>query len=315
MFRVFLACALASATLCTGAAHAAPAYIFSYFLDNGQDGLHLAGSRDGLTWTPLNGGKPLMAPELGDKLVRDPCIILGADGLYHMVWTISWNLQGIGHATSRDLVTWSAQQYIPVMEHESGARNCWAPELFYDAAAQDYLIFWATTIPGRFPTSDGEGDDKYNHRMYMTRTKDFVSFTPSALYYDHGFNVIDATITSWDKRFLMILKDERLKPVQKNLRAATAVHPGGPWSPPSAPITGDYWAEGPTTLRVGEWCYVYFDKYQINTYGAVRTRDAEQWEDVSHTVRFPKGVRHGTALAVPEAILKALEELGNHDAH
>ena len=31
-------------------------WVFSYFLDNGQDGLHLAYSRDGLTWTPLGGG-------------------------------------------------------------------------------------------------------------------------------------------------------------------------------------------------------------------------------------------------------------------
>ncbi|MBP3573261.1 MAG: hypothetical protein J6J71_01485 [Prevotella sp.] len=29
----------------------------------------------------------------------------------------------------------------------------------------------------------------------------------------------------------------------------------------SAPITGNYWAEGPAALQVGEYVYVYFDKY------------------------------------------------------
>ena len=31
-------------------------WVFSYFLDNGQDGLHLACGRDGLKWMPRAGG-------------------------------------------------------------------------------------------------------------------------------------------------------------------------------------------------------------------------------------------------------------------
>ena len=49
----------------------------------------------------------------------------------------------------------------------------------------------------------------------------------------------------------MVLKDETERPPQKNLRLAFADRPDGPWSAPTAPITGDYWAEGPTLLRVG----------------------------------------------------------------
>lgn len=33
------------------------AYLFSYFINNGEDGLHLAWSTDGLNWNALNGGK------------------------------------------------------------------------------------------------------------------------------------------------------------------------------------------------------------------------------------------------------------------
>jgi hypothetical protein len=55
--------------------------------------------------------------------MRDPCIIRDKDGIFHMVWTVSWNEKGIGYAWSRDLINWSQQKYIPVMEHEPEARN------------------------------------------------------------------------------------------------------------------------------------------------------------------------------------------------
>jgi hypothetical protein len=33
------------------------AYLFAYFIGNGEDGLHLAASSDGLKWEALRGGK------------------------------------------------------------------------------------------------------------------------------------------------------------------------------------------------------------------------------------------------------------------
>ena len=38
-------------------------YMFSYFMHNGQDGLHLAYSHDGLTWQTLNNGESFLTPE------------------------------------------------------------------------------------------------------------------------------------------------------------------------------------------------------------------------------------------------------------
>ena len=75
-----------------------------------------------------------------------------------MVWTVSWNERGIGYANSEDLMNWSEQQYIPVMHHEPGARNCWAPELYYDMDSKEYMIYWATTIIGKYPETDTPGD-------------------------------------------------------------------------------------------------------------------------------------------------------------
>ena len=170
-------------------------YLYSFFQGNGEDGLHLAASKDGFNWTALNNNESFLTPGVGeDKLMRDPCIIKGGDDKFHMVWTVSWNEKGIGYANSTDLINWSEQKYIPVMHHEPDARNCWAPELFYDDDSGQYLIYWATTIPGRFPATDSLGDDGYNHRMYYTSTKDFVEFSDTKILYDQGFNVIDAEI-------------------------------------------------------------------------------------------------------------------------
>ena len=92
------------------------------------------------------------------------------------------------------LSNWSEQIYIPVMNHEETALNCWAPEIVYDDTKKQYLIYWSTTIPGRFPESIGSEGNKYNHRMYYVTTSDFQSFSNTELFYDHGFNVIDGTI-------------------------------------------------------------------------------------------------------------------------
>ena len=117
------------------------AYLFSYFINDSRDGLHLAYSLDGLTWTPLNHGKSFLIPTVGkDRLMRDPSICQAPDGTFHMVWTSSWTDRIIGYASSPDLIHWSEQRSIPVMMHEPAAHNCWAPELFYDEPSQLSLI-------------------------------------------------------------------------------------------------------------------------------------------------------------------------------
>ncbi|MGB9601602.1 MAG: glycosyl hydrolase, partial [Limisphaerales bacterium] len=107
--------------------------LFSFFRGNGEDGLFLAYSRDGLKWEELKPrGKSFLEPKVGGKLMRDPCICMGPDGRFHMVWTTSWGQPPVvGYAWSSNLVHWSEQQAIPVMNHEPKTRNVWAPELFY----------------------------------------------------------------------------------------------------------------------------------------------------------------------------------------
>jgi hypothetical protein len=142
--------------------------------------------------------------------------------------------------------------------------------------------------------------------MYFITTKDFETFSETKLLYDHGFNVIDGTLIRENNEYVLFLKDETREPPQKNIRIATSKKLTSGYSKPSGPITGDYWAEGPTPVKIGEYWIVYFDKYRKHKMGAVRSKDLQNWEDISNMISFPKGTRHGTVYTVKPAVLKKL---------
>ena len=253
--RATLLGALALALLAGRAAAGGPdddVYLFSYFTGNGEDGLHLATSEDGLKWSVLRGGASFLQPVVGEnKLMRDPCLLRGPDGIYRMVWTTSWTGGTIGYASSRDLLHWSEQKALPVMAHEPTTANCWAPEIIYDQTQGNYLIFWSSTVPGKFPVPD-ETDRKdqtkppRNHRLYSTTTKDFVTYTPTRVHYEPGFNVIDETMVHDGDGWVMFVKNETELPAPaKNIFTVRAPAPEGPWSAPGAPIS----PVGPSTHR------------------------------------------------------------------
>ena len=286
--------------------------LFSYFMGNGEDGLHIAASDDGLTWTAVNGGKSLLRPEVGEsKLMRDPSITQAPDGTFHMVWTTSWKGMTIGYAHSKDLIRWSKQKAIPVMAHEPTRINCWAPEIFYDARSKQYYVVWATTIPGRFPTTEKTGDAAHNHRLYHFTTKDFKTIGPTKLIYEPGINVIDGALVRDDarNRYAFVVKNETRHPPAKNLFMTYAKDLAGPWTPPSKPFSGLDWAEGPSIVRIGELWYCYWDKYTRGRYGAATSPNLELWSDISSQVSFPKGTRHGTAFYAPEGVVEGLKHL------
>jgi len=305
------------------------AYLYSYFINNGSDGLHLAYSLDGYDWKSLKNNKSFLTPTIGnDKLMRDPCIIYGPDKKFHMVYTISWRERSIGYASSPDLINWSKQIEIPVMTHEENALNCWAPEIFYDSTSKSYVILWSTTIPERFKETDSTGDSihvhtpsrlegktdlvlTYNHRLYYVTTKNFKDFSKTKLFFDQGFNVIDGTINKSEENYLLFLKDETRYPPQKNIRITKSKSLFDNFEPVSDPITGDYWAEGPSSIKIGDYWHVYFDKYMTtgNRMGAVKSKDLKNWIDISDQINYPVNALHGSIFKVNQNILNNLLQL------
>lgn len=288
-------------------------YLFTYFTKNGEDGLHLAWSADGYKWERLNEGRSFLTPKVGkSKLMRDPCVVRTDDGTFHLVWTSGWNENNIGYASTRDFVTWSEQKEVPVMAHEPKVRNSWAPEVAFDPKRREYIIFWASTIPGKFPATAGSSETDYNHRMYFTTTKDFSTFAPTQLFYDPGFNVIDATLLPAEGKYYLIVKDETRHPPKKHLRIAESDDVRGPFRNLSVPFTPPgLWVEGPTVLRVGAEYLLYYDAYQTKHYGVMRSRDLKTWEDASPRLQLPDEgtpvrMRHGTVIEVPRAVIDRL---------
>jgi hypothetical protein len=296
-------------------ASAADSYLFTSFRGNGETGVFLALSPDGKAWTPINNSQPWLKPTEPGMLMRDPWLSRGPDGTWHMLWTVGWNKDQkpgshlrIGHASSKNLLTWSAQQSIDLFDREPTARNAWAPEAVWDSQRKQWIIFWATTIPGKFPDGDQSGDNGYNHRIYATETSDWVHFTDAHLFFDPGFSCIDATIVQDGKRWIMVFKDERKTPLMKRLRLAFSDSPRGPWRDVTEPFTGD-WVEGPTVAKIGKESWIYFDHYaKPQHYGAMRTTDWKTFQDATGEVTFPAGQRHGTVVKIPDSLAKTLRE-------
>lgn len=279
-------------------------WLFTSFHEPANEGLRMLYSYDGRHWNDLN--KTLLKPEIGtQKVMRDPSMVRGKDGTYHLVWTTSWKGdKGFGYASSKDLIHWSEQRLLPVMAHEPTTVNVWAPELFYDDEADRFIIIWASTIPFRFPR--GIEDEDNNHRMYYTTTKDFVTFTPTQLFFDPGFSVIDAVIVKRQKNdYVLVLKDNT-RP-ERNLKVAFGKTPLGPFENVSVPFSKKF-TEGPSVVKTSDEWLIYFDTYQDKRYDAVRTQDFKTFGDANADVSVPQGHKHGTIFKAKKKVLKGLRE-------
>jgi len=289
------------------AAQAADPMVFAFFRSNGETGVFLAGSRDGLEWKELNGGKAVIEPPEKDALMRDPFLARGPDGRFHMIWTWSWTAPFIGYSSSKDLKTWEPVTKIPVFTGVPGVRNVWAPEMVWDKQMGSWLIFWASTIEGRFAESAPSVDRGLSHRIYAVRTKDFKQFTEPKVWFDPGYPVIDSTVVRDGRRWLMVFKDERVRPLKKHLLLAEAKDLEGPWTPIGEAFT-ETWSEGPSIVRIGKTWRVYYDHYRDPAgYRLMTSKDLRTWRDETASLKMPARPRHGSLVKVSGRILAALE--------
>ncbi len=293
----------AAAQTATTSADEGEYYVSSSFHEPADEGLRFIYSRDGLHWDSIPG--TWLAPELGDSIMRDPSIWRGEDGTYHLVWTIAWKGDtGIGYSSSTDLIHWTPQRRIPVMDSIRHTYSVWAPELFYDDTKGEYMIVFTAQVDDKTSTGRRNEHGDY-HRMYYVTTRDFVAFSEPRLLYDAGYSCIDGVIVKrGEGDYVLVAKDNRK--ANSNLRVAFSRRPEGPYTLPlSRPFTGIF-AEGPSVTKVGDTYYIYYDLYRRHIYGASTTKDFIHFTDVTSNAAFPAGHKHGTVFKAPASTVEAL---------
>ncbi len=283
---------LVVASLCavtSAQAAGAQDYLFAYFKEPANQGIYLALSHDGYHFEPLNDGQPWVKPEKPGELMRDVFLTRGPEGHFHMVWTWNWRGRSMGYAESDDLMHWGEQIEVPIMANFADIRNVWAPEIDWDARAGKWLIIWSSS---RTDATEG-------NRIWSSLTADFKSFTTPKIFFDPGYEVIDATMYHGKDKQYLVFKQQTRDPLTYQVRYATGPTVEGPWSDIQGPVT-ESWSEGPSVIKVGKEFVIYYDHYRAPRarYEGVQSTDWVHWESVDDRISFPAGCKHGSFLEI-----------------
>ena len=278
--------------------------LLSFFRDNGQAGIYLAASDDGLHFTPLNNDQPVMKPGPWPKqsLTRDPSMVYH-DGKFHAVWTTSWGGNCFGYAESKDLVHWSEPVQVVPFAGAQQPLATWAPEICWDPVQHNYMIFWSSEMVA-----------KQGKRIYITRTADGKNFSEAKPFLDPGFACIDGMMvfeeSAADKRWVLVFKNEEPpKKGGKNLHLATAPTDfSQPWTIYPEPVIGpgskvrpESMCEAPSLLKTKTGWNLYCDSPLIKTYAMASSTDLTNWTDHTTELQLPEHPRHGTVFRAPRS--------------
>lgn len=305
--------------------------LLTYFKANGQFGPSIAQSTDGINFTPLNNGEPFFQPPQwpsGQNLVRDASVLY-RDGLFHMVWTTGWAGRIFGYASSKDLVNWSEpRQVTPFpasLPKEDQPQNIWAPELHWDPAKQDYFILFSSTTQGErsndnASNNDGKVGSKYDNRVYITRTKDFQTYSEPKVFYPCDFASIDAVmrLDEPNNRWAMIIKCSRNWDLPKmpgrnlwvTFTGLDLDHPN--FTPLHGPIAGNHspmysnaepkksMAEGPSLIKYQDHWLLVWDEPAGDGLQLATSDDLLKWTHHKEAT-LPREVFHGTLFYAPKS--------------
>lgn len=132
-------------------------------------------------------------------------MLAGTDMTSRLGWTSNHKMTFM---LSNDLVHWDKFISIDLETPENlkalGLQNAeqmtaaWAPQIIYDPVTEKYVLYYSVGFPDR-------------HRIYYSLVnEDLTGLTEPKVFYDPGFDVIDADIV-WndvDKQYMMVFKRE-----------------------------------------------------------------------------------------------------------
>lgn len=310
------------------------AYLFAYFKGEGLaqgEQIYFAISRDGLHWTDLNEGRPVLTSSLGEKGLRDPFIMRSADGEKFYVIATDLKIYGNGNWTaaqttgsksvmiweSNDLVNWSDQRMCRVAP--DGAGCTWAPEAIFNDETGEYLLFWSSKIPN----SQNVPNNDNTHRVYYCTTKDFTSFSAPKVWIElknasnRTISAIDATAIKVGDVYYRFIKNEATEAHKQGmpttgkyiiLQKSNSLL--GNWVDVNSGISQISYMEGPTCFKMNDgnkWC-VFLDDFGGKGYYPLISSDLStgnfQQPNVSD-YSLPSVMRHGSVINITE------EELHN----
>lgn len=199
-------------------------YASAYFRSDSDEKIYQAATsgNDFFTFSPVNGGNPVIASTVDSTGLRDPYILRSHDGdKYYMIATDlcigcgdGWGpAQSAGSLKvevweSTDLVHWDRTNGenagITINQPEAGMT--WAPEAYWDDDLESYVVFFASRL---YSDATHTNSDNLYARMFYVLTRDFQTFTyPPATWQDTGYARIDSTVMKIDDYYYRFTKNE-----------------------------------------------------------------------------------------------------------
>ena len=326
------------------------AYLYIHFneivVGTSLQQIYFGVSKDGLQWTALNDNQPILESTVGDKGVRDPYIVRSPEGdkfyligtdldIHHQKYGGNWGLmssqgsQSLVVWESADLVNWTESRLVDVGS-SINAGCTWAPEAIYDETTGEYLVFWSSPLNG---IQDSTGR-KY---IFVSKTRDFVSFTEPELYSDPSIDTIDADLYQQGDTYYRLLKQsaqgyvylqsakkllDYTDPVVSTIGNREFINRGMEFSKIENTASGcletfrgSY--EGPTMFKFNdrdEWC-VLVDEYGFSSargYIPFLTENLDEPNSIKlaedNTYTMTDGAKHGTVIPITQEEYDALVE-------
>lgn len=301
------------------------AYMFAYFIGEGSSNgeqIYFATSEDGLNWTAMNEGDPVITSDLGEKGLRDPFIIRSPEGdKFYLIatdlkinggngWTAAQEAgsQSIMVWESTDMVNWSDQRMVKVAKDNAGCT--WAPEAFYDEKTGEYVVFWASKT----------SDDNYGvQRVYYAKTRDFYTFTEPEVWIELYKQTDGKALSIIDTSVISVMEDGKKVYYRFSKNEASEDHDVaggqgkytimersesllGEWTEVTA-LKDERWVEGGTCFKFNgedKWCLLLDDFGGVGYYPLITTDlGSGQFTKLETSeYNFPSTMRHGTVLSL-----------------